>query len=365
MLTLRHCVLLIAVLALILVFGACTREITHTETVQAPMTCFNCHSDVDTWLIAAEQQWANSKHASGENTNRSYSPCSGCHTSEGFKDRIAGTGAGTYANPTVIHCFTCHAPHSNGDFSLRVTAAQTLTNGVSVDIKAANLCVACHQARRSVDTYVAAQDTVTLSSHWGPHHSVQADMLFGTNGYEYAGYTYEDLDWHRNLTQDGCLDCHFRVTRNFVVGGHSFNMRAVIADEPEVGEHQEFTEVLNTGACAACHGTLPNFNRKGIQDSVMTLADSLKSILITAAVIDSSGHPIDKVKISPDSAGALWNFLMIEEDRSWGVHNSKYMLGLLESAIMFMEGSLQPQPLGAPPAAPVAARKPETPASSR
>ncbi|MDH3215639.1 MAG: hypothetical protein OEN01_05000 [Candidatus Krumholzibacteria bacterium] len=68
----------------------------------------------------------------------------------------------------MIHCFTCHAPHSNGNFSLRVTAPQTLQNGVSHDIKKGNICVACHQARRNVDTYVDI-GTVTLSEHWGPH----------------------------------------------------------------------------------------------------------------------------------------------------------------------------------------------------
>ena len=35
-------------------------------------------------------------------------------------------------------------------------------------------------------------DTVTISSsHWGPHHGPQGDVLFGANGFEFEGYTYE------------------------------------------------------------------------------------------------------------------------------------------------------------------------------
>jgi len=345
---------LIVMLSIIVVFAACTREITNVIHEEAsPSSCFACHSDQETILIAASQQWANSKHASGLNTNRNSGSCSGCHISEGYKDRIAGNPPGNYPNPTMIHCFTCHEPHTNSDFSLTVEDPQSLANGVIEDISLGNICVACHVARRDVNTYVDI-GSVRLSGHWGPHHGTQSDMLFASNGFEYDGFVYQDLEFHRTLTQDGCLDCHFRTTQNFVVGGHSFNMQATIADEPEGDTgHVEFTTILNTDACASCHSGLSDFNYKGIQDSVTVLADSLESILQTAGMLDNEGHPIGGVTISADSAGALWNWQMINEDRSIGVHNSKYMIGLLESAIQYMEGNL-PQPSTQPP---FAARK--------
>ena len=79
---------------------------------------------------------------------------------------------------------------------------------------------------------------VTLTSRWGPHYGTQADMLIGTNGYEYAAYTY-DRTTHREATtadgKDGCLECHFKATSQYVVGGHSFNMRAEVhAATPQV-----------------------------------------------------------------------------------------------------------------------------------
>jgi hypothetical protein len=38
-------------------------------------------------------------------------------------------------------------------------------------------------------------------------------------------------------------------------------------------------------------------------------------------------------------AGALQNYGTIEEDRSMGVHNFKYIYGLLESSIEYMEST--------------------------
>lgn len=348
---------LIGVVCLVVTFGACTRDITNVIHEQAsPSSCFLCHSDVDTRLVANEKQWSNSRHASGLNTNRNFAPCSACHTSEGFIDDIAGVGAGTYPNATVIHCFTCHAPHSTGDFRLRVNSPQSLANGVSEDIQLGNMCVSCHVARRDVNTYVTG--SVTLSSHWGPHHGTQADNLFGSNGYEYVGFTYLDNAAHRTVTQDGCLDCHLRTTRNFVVGGHSFNMRAVLPTEFETGGHEDFIEILNTAACTNCHGPLPDFDRNGVQTEIAGLSDSLLVILMTAGMVDSTGHPIGGVTVSADSAGALWNWLVVYEDHSLGVHNSRYMRSLLQSGIQFMEGSLPPQPSSGALTSPFAANKP-------
>ena len=49
---------------------------------------------------------------------------------------------------------------------------------------------------------------------------------------------------------------------------------------------------------------------------------------------------------SADSAGAVWNYLIVEGDRSEGVHNAKYILGLLTSSIEFLNGTLPtPAPL--------------------
>ena len=340
----KRCALLAAVAGLIMIFGACERKITLVEGEDSqPLSCFDCHNDQNTFLIAAHKQWENSFHASGFNTDRNDAPCSGCHTSEGFLARAQGGSAGSYPNATVIHCFTCHAPHTNssaglsgGGFALRITAPQMLQNGFSYDVGAANICAACHQALQNVDTYVrTSNDSVSFggSTHWGPHHGVQGDNLFGSNGYTYQGYTYAQTNHKDN--DDGCLSCHFDITQNFVVGGHSFNMRGTI------GTHDDPEEVVNQDACAQCHSMtgVDDFDLFGRQTRIQTLSDSLETILVNAGLLVNQ-HNVAGVTTSSDSAGAVWNWLMVHEDRSVGIHNYNWLRGLLESSIQFMEGNL-------------------------
>ena len=337
MVVFKRIMTLAGIAAVGLALAACSRNITRVEQVVAgPQACFECHSDTSTFLVAATQQWEHSKHASGETLNENDGDCKGCHTSEGFVARATGTTApDVIENPTSIHCFTCHAPHTNGDFRLRWTAVATLQNGASYDLKAGNLCVACHQSRRNVRTYITAR--TTLSDRFGPHHGPQGDMLIGSNGYEYAGYTYERSN-HRSATDDGCLDCHMKTTSQNVVGGHSFNM----AWDTGVGE------ILNTAACAKCHGEIADFSEVGdvfSQGSVDVLITDLETRLMTAGLVESGAGGLPKsVTTSADSAGAVWNLLLAREDRSHGVHNPKYIVGLLPSSIQFMGGT-SPQSL--------------------
>lgn len=330
---------------------ACDRNVTYTEETSEPASCFNCHSDDDTALIAAHDQWEHSLHGSSLNTNRSTTPCNQCHTSEGFKEYLdSGTLPANVENPTAIHCFTCHAPHTNGDFSLRIETAQTLKNGVMYDLGAANICASCHQGRENVETYVEGGIVNITNSRWGPHHSVQADMLIGTNGYEYAGYNYSQTN-HRGVTDDGCVDCHMKYTRNSKVGGHTWNMRWT----------DEEGEILNTAACYTdCHAapSPATFDYNGVQTEITMLADSLHTLLVARGYILANGNRVSGTRTS-DEAGAIWNWLMIEEDRSWGVHNANYMRDLLQSSIDFLN---TPVPA---PAGPVAARKEGGHAGSR
>ena len=323
-----------AVLIPLVLVAACERNITRVEETAAPGTCFNCHSDNNTFIVAAEGQWSHSKHGIAETVLESSRNCAGCHTSEGWIARITTGTVTDVENPTAIHCFTCHAPHTNNDFiPLRLTAAPKLANGESFDLGSANLCVSCHQSRRNVNTYVTGR--IELTERWGPHHSVQGDMLIGTNGYEYDGYTYEQLLFHRTTTDNGCNDCHFEKSLGYIAGGHSFNMKGEFEGEEE----------LLTVACEKCHGEMDDFNYHTVQDSVQTLVTQLEGMLISAGLLAGEGQPEefpDGVTTSADSAGAVWNYLMAWEDRSRGVHNSKYIIGLLQSSIEYMQGSVEP-----------------------
>jgi len=342
MVTFKRLVAFAGIVVLGLALAACSRKITRVEQVAAgPQACFECHTDTTTFMVAAEQQWEHSKHASGETLNENDGECKGCHTSEGFVARATETTIPDMVeNPTSIHCFTCHAPHTNGDFRVRWTATATLKNGTTYDLKGGNLCAACHRSRRNVQVYIAAAPArTTMSQYWGPHIGPQADMLIGSNGYEYADYTYERSN-HRSATVDGCLDCHMKTTSQNVVGGHSFNM----AYDTEGGE------ILNTAACAKCHGEIDDFSEVGVgtglsQDDVDGLITDLQDRLVTANLITvgaGDGVTPNSITTSADSAGAVYNLLLAKNDRSEGVHNPKYIAGLLQSSIDFITGPITP-----------------------
>lgn len=318
-------------LTTILTLAGCSRDITYNEVVEyGPSSCFDCHSDQSTFLVAAEAQWSNSKHGMGETVfEGERASCARCHCSEGFVDYVAGNEVLGYTNPTMIHCFTCHSPHSDGDFGLRADSPVTFMNEVVGDIGSGNTCLNCHQSRQDVRSYVV--EDVTVNNRFGPHHGPQGDMLFGTGGYEYEGYTYGDMDFHRNQTvnEGGCLGCHFKTSEGFTLGGHSFNMEGDIEGE----------SMLHFDACVACHAVLEdqeNFDYNGVQTEVAALLSELEGLLMDAGFINEEGTPVSGTR-AKDDAGAIFNYVMVKEDRSMGVHNSDYTRDLLQSAIDYLQ----------------------------
>jgi len=341
-------ILLLITAALLLAIAGCERKVVVEDGDQTALTsCFTCHDDQDMELTAIELQWQRSVHASGNNSNRnrnyqsSYQACERCHTAEGFIASLEGGDAsGEHFSP--IHCFACHAPHTNGNLSLRTTAPVTLSNSFVFDRGVGNACAVCHHGRRNVDTYVA--DSVEVSSHWGPHYSQQGDMLIGSNAYEYDGYTYGNSA-HTNAAVDGCPMCHMAAPVGIYVGGHTFFTR--FRDDFENLDFQD----VNGCNVAACHnGEIEDFDRlaredfdhdteiEGVQTEIEGMLDSLRTLLIAGTLLDpgTSEPPDDRVVATADSAGALFNFLFVEEDRSEGIHNTLYAVDLLQSSINFM-----------------------------
>ena len=73
--------------------------------------------------------------------------------------------------------------------------------------------------------------------------------------------------------------------------------------------------------------------------------DSLKTLLVGRGWLSgSTGLPVGNLTLTNDQAGAIWNYLLIEEDRSGGVHNKAYIQGLLKSAIEYLNANPAPVP---------------------
>lgn len=339
-------VVLVLILGLTL-FG-CERKITNEDGGSPDqVSCFTCHGDDQFKFDGAQQQWEYSLHASGAHTHRgASSSCRPCHANEGFVERVSGIEYDG-GQLTVISCFTCHQPHTTGGFTPRTIAPYTLEDGTVFDYGRGNLCANCHHARRAPATYVT--ENVTLSSHWGPHHSNQADVLAGVGGYEYAGYNYTNSA-HTSVTasKGGCIACHMSPSITPSVGGHSWNM-----ENDDLGV--ENLTGCNVEDCHGKSGELEEINRmadedydgngtiEGVQTEVHGVIKILGDLLIDEGLAEYAEdedwyEPEGGVTVEDrDVAGAVYNLMVAQEERSLCIHNTDYVIGLLRSSINFIQ----------------------------
>ena len=286
--------------------------------------CMQCHSE-NSALLAIEGQYENSAHASGDTIDRNSSTCARCHTHEGFLSLLATGSSGSPTNPSRIHCFTCHVPHTSGTFDLRTQTPVTLLLGGTFDRGHGNLCANCHQARVPNPRVAAAPDSTTISNNrWGPHHGTQSNMLVGVGGHEFAGFEYENSP-HTVAVVNGCPSCHMATPVGAKAGGHSMNL--TYDNEGEEGQ-------LVTGCNAEdCHyGAVEDFSFGGAQAEVGLLLEDLQAALLGRGLIDADNLPVPG-KYAEAEAGALLNYMFVNEDRSLGIHNTEYAVALLQSSL--------------------------------
>jgi hypothetical protein len=358
-------VLATAVLAMAVV--GCERKITGDVQVDETVSdqCFNCHNGQ---LDAIQGEWANSIHASGANvdyTSRPGNDCVRCHNQDGFIYAVNNNGAllADPGNAKAIGCFACHNPHENGDLRLRVQTPVTMPAGGTFDVGAANICARCHQAR-SGNGITAATYQIT-SSRYGPHHGPQGDLLISSGGYlGFSGFT-PGVTLHKDVIKNpfdptgteigGCTGCHMgyaNTHEGYDVGGHSWNMKdeagnSLAADckssgchdagplaftNPTSGEPYDFK--LTTGAQDwDLDGVV-----EGYQSEMEGMLDSLRTLLTIQNIYNPSTGLARTGTYAADLAGAYWNYITVEEDRSLGIHNWQYMASLVQASIEYVSG---------------------------
>jgi hypothetical protein len=316
--------------------------------------CGNCHTDEH---HPTYDEWLESLHSIPVEFAAGRASCAKCHN---------GVEAVHYlddpqnyvqpaSDPTEIFpqtCAVCHDPHGNDNPGNLRNASVTdviLPNSVLVEeAGAGRLCMSCHNGRRQ--DYDVIEQIDEGSSHFGPHHSVQGDMLKGVNAYEDVAPAFTFASSKHILVQDACVTCHTHAHEgdlehgipNFT--GHNF--------EPTVE------------ACQPCHGTLTDFTDvlakedydgdgtvEGVQEEVVGLQNILKATIIAA-----SQSPEAEAAFNDDFEGALgdvavstreqreagYNWAFVEFDGSSGVHNATYAIQLLQKSIEYLDPSALP-----------------------
>jgi hypothetical protein len=306
--------------------------------------CASCHDEP--WRHNKYAQYENSVHAdaifetgfarAGDN---SMGFCARCHDGQGFIDFTKGelldATTLTAASHVAITCATCHDPHGNSNnFSLRSTpvGTDTLGNGYSYTNVGGEgqVCMNCHKARRDVVSYVAGG---VNSSHWGPHHSTQSDVLLGKNAASFGSAYVSGT--HQFALTNLCVDCHMvattdtgTVTRDRV-GGHSWKL------------YDADNNYYHTTGCATCHGpktswedfkATADYDGNGATESITKEINGLLTRLATA--LPPVGDPsidwsiLDSLK-DLNLNKAYWNYQLIANDGSKGMHNSKFAIDVL------------------------------------
>lgn len=299
--------------------------------------CFGCHTDDFTmaaFIRPYQQDFAASQHALGDTFARRDAPCSRCHTNEGFQAYVNTGVEVDVADASRIHCFTCHAPHSNFDFSLRVMGPAALqSEGVRVAVNdfdrgPSNTCATCHQARPASPAIDSGAEIT--SSRWGTHHGPQANVLMGDGAWVFStGTAYSTGPSHKAIPE-GCVHCHMGPSAGTLTGGgHTF--------KPVFEDHG--TEEINGQACIDCHDEWTDDDEAATADVEAYQAtfngDLLAVVgkLITLGVISADSTDMTVIPsiagrprtftgtAGADTLGCVYNLVLLMEDKSQGVHN--------------------------------------------
>lgn len=280
--------------------------------------------------------------------------CGPCHSGVQFATIASGQDALDLSGLTLddpledhlIGCATCHDPHSaQYEGQLRIDSAGDVpipfsdTDDVPTMVMGGtgNICIVCHNGRRDRGDYESR--VWEGSGHFGPHGNPQGPMLFGIMGADLydppVPTTYESDHAHLSWNENTCTTCHM-YRRDYIdsenprLWGHNFEPRfercitchSNFSDEAEfwlwVEEYEAETEAL-----------------------MQAFRDAWPP-----AWLDGDGEPENREGDPPDGTGppredavgaayraALWNYKLVENDASHGIHNPTFTKSLLEDAI--------------------------------
>ncbi len=319
-----------------------------TDGVDGNVSCLQCHSAETPQVIL--EQFNQSVHAAGQiavDYAGGRASCAQCHSSEGFIE-FARTGdvEENISNPSAWECKTCHSIHETfeqTDYALRLADPINFlfdSTATTYDLGNSNLCSNCHQSRRGEPAYTNPGDSFAITStHYGPHHGAQSNVVVGLGFAEIEGtYSYPAAESasHNDADFGRCTGCHMAEYGNGA-GGHTWN------------------PALDGCNVAECHnGGLTDFNANNVQTETAALLEELRDLLVAQGVVEfveeehyevNPETGVIELVVTPEGyepivgtytmiqAQAFFNWIGLEEDRSHGVHNPAYVKALLENSI--------------------------------
>jgi len=324
------------------------------EVSMEASVCGQCHTDEH---HPTYDEWLESGHSMIVASPAPRASCAKCHNGlESWRylddplNYVPPTEDFTDAVPQT--CPVCHDPHGNDNPGMLRNASVTdvvLPNAIlQPNGGAGRLCMSCHNGRRQDFDVIDQIDNG--SSHFGPHHSVQGDMISGVNAYEDVSPSLTFISSKHILVQDACVTCHTHPHEGDLANGipnftgHNFEP-TVEACQPCHGELSDFSDVL----------AKEDYDGNGMIEGVQVEVAGLKDIL-EQTIIDASTTPEAKAALEEDFEGNLgdttittkpqreagYNWAFVEFDGSSGVHNAAYAIQLLQQSILYLDPNALP-----------------------
>jgi hypothetical protein len=326
--------------------------------------CGQCHDAKSHHVKVPE--WKNSKHAitTTHPSGPGQGACVRCHTAIGFAN-YTGTGQLICSNTTYeeIGCTACHEPHDAANpHQLRTSPNVLLADGVTTVTNGGlgGFCMNCHRSRNgsvtnSIVNYPLLQPTWAGGSGFGPHDNPASDMLEGVNGWTYGKAIPSSA--HALSVSNTCVGCHMQPVAStdpafLQAGGHTFSMTYT---------NTSGVTVDKVDVCVQCHGQISSFDMvkvdyngdgiiEGVQTEVQHLLDQLSTMLPPGTYRADGNYSADglvktlsytwsKTNMPAKFLKAGYNWQFVNNDKSKGVHNAAYAVGLLKASIADLSGT--------------------------
>jgi len=343
-----------------LIFTNCTKEgpqgpggTAGTNGKDANATCTQCHNVSDTIVVKIFQYNA-SKHSKGSSLPVSTCiACAPCHCSQGFKECLVSNRDSTvfgFADAAPVNCRTCHNIHTsytNVDWALKTSTFFTLRidHDITMNLQggkgfgkgSANLCGRCHQACKP-DPWVTnptGTDYLTVRSGlWGPHFGTQSLVLGAKGAFEFG--TPFASGSHKDSAS--CTSCHGALCPDNLVpgnapsGGHTLNIGIALASGANPAK------IIGCDV-AGCHlNPMTEATMEEMMAEVKAKWTILLEKLIAKNIIDAADTLVKASNSNPLIAtqkqmACVWNFKLVQYDKSWGMHNFTYTMNMLDASI--------------------------------
>ncbi len=355
--------------------------------------CATCHGEP--LRHARFQQWQLSGHANYElavDESRSGN-CSRCHTGNGFlawlpilldDDPATDPTASITVDWTAddVHpqtCVTCHDPHDIGTTTGAATNATVRISGDTPPLIAGfqvigagrgAICMTCHNSRRGLrndDTFAGLNDPERA-----PHGSSQTDVLMGENAFgvnvgvrgshsfvadtcvtchmvatpppSVLSYNQGGTNHTFFASPDSCSECHGEVLTAEVVQNIVGSIMGHVQGLVEGGYLDLFAELIDAGNVIDLNGAAEITSVANVEDIELGEARGRQALTVTMGGtaygpfrmgdIDVVGaETVALPDVTPDELlKAGWNYNLIHNDGSQGVHNPTYAIRVLDAA---------------------------------